>query len=209
MRKKTINTLTDLMNKYGSDKGKERHNYTLVYEKIFSKFKKKQINLFELGLGTNYTDIPSSMGPDGKPGASLRGWRDYFENSNIYGADIDKRILFDEERIKTYFVDQTDSKKIEELWSNQDLKDIDFDIIVDDGLHEIYANICFLKNSFYKLKIDGIYIIEDIRTNEVQSIEQELNLLKDSMKFTYEVQVLDHEFNALDNVIAIIQKTSL
>lgn len=206
MTKKITDNLTDLMNKYGSDKGSGRHNYTLIYSKIFSKFKDKQINLFEVGLGTNYTDVASSMGPDGKPGASLKAWKDYFENSNIYGADIDKRILFEEERIKTFFVDQTDPQKIEELWDNKDLKDKDFDIIIDDGLHEIYANICFLKNSFHKLKLDGIYVIEDIRTSEVETIKQQLNSLKNYMKFDYEIHILDHEFNSLDNVIAVIQK---
>ena len=44
----------------------------------------------------------------GKPGASLRVWRDYFPNAIIYGADIDKDILFAEERIKTFYIDQLD-----------------------------------------------------------------------------------------------------
>ena len=33
------------------------------------------------------------MSINGKPGASLRAWRDYFVNSVVYGADIDKNIL--------------------------------------------------------------------------------------------------------------------
>ena len=33
-----------------------------------------------------------------------------FPNAQIYGADIDKNILKDEERIKTFYVDQTDQK---------------------------------------------------------------------------------------------------
>ena len=43
------------------------------------------------------------MNINGKPGASLRAWRDYFENALIYGADIDKNILFKENRINTFF----------------------------------------------------------------------------------------------------------
>ena len=75
------------------------------------------------------------MGTYGKPGASLRMWRDYFYNANIYGADIDKGILFNEDRINTYFVDQLDSETIKSMWNNIGLKD--FDIIIDDGLHEV------------------------------------------------------------------------
>ena len=56
------------------------------------------LNIFEVGLGTNNVDVPSNMGKDGKPGASLRAWRDYFPN-----ADIDTRILFKEDKIQTFY----------------------------------------------------------------------------------------------------------
>ena len=37
----------------------------------------------------------------GSPGASLRVWKDFFSNAKIYGSDIDKDILFNEDRIFT------------------------------------------------------------------------------------------------------------
>jgi hypothetical protein len=37
-----------------------------------------------------------------------------------------------------------------------------FDIIIDDGLHNNYSNINLFINSFNKLKKNGIYIIEDV-----------------------------------------------
>ena len=40
------------------------------------------------------------MGIKGKPGASVRAFRDYFDKAIIYGADIDSKILFFEKRIK-------------------------------------------------------------------------------------------------------------
>ena len=58
------------------------------------------------------------MTSDGKPGASLRVWKDYFINSRVYGADIDKSILFEEDRIKKFYVNQLDSSSIKEMWSN-------------------------------------------------------------------------------------------
>ena len=62
-------------------------------------------------MGTNDTNVLSNMGPEGKPLASLRAWRDYFQNANIYGADIDKNILKDEDRIKM-FTDAIKDKKV-------------------------------------------------------------------------------------------------
>ena len=77
--------------------------------------------------------IKSSMGSIGKPGASLRMWKDYFQY-NIYGADIDRDILFNEERINTYYVDQLNTESIKSMWKDIGLND--FDIIIDDGLHK-------------------------------------------------------------------------
>ena len=39
----------------------------------------------------------------------------YFLNATIYGADVDKKILKNEEKIKTYYVDQTDKNSINEM----------------------------------------------------------------------------------------------
>ena len=89
------NELTNLMNFYGSDKGGKNndHNYASYYSQIFSHKKNEIKNFLEIGLGTNNQNFVSNMGPKGIPLASLRAWRDYFVNANIYGADIDKNIL--------------------------------------------------------------------------------------------------------------------
>ena len=100
------------------------------------------------------------MGSLGHPGASLRVWRDYFPNAIIYGGDIDENILFTEERIKTFFIDQLDPTSIKSFWEKVDSKDFDF--IVDDGLHTFEAGITLFKNSIFKLSKTGIYVIEDV-----------------------------------------------
>ena len=99
------------------------------------------------------------MGATGKPGASLRVWRDYFPLAQIYGADIDRDILFEEDRIKSFYVDQTNPRSIQEFWKL--VADSDFDLMVDDGLHTFDAGICLFENSIQKLTKHGIYIIED------------------------------------------------
>ena len=96
--------LSQLMNHYGSDKGgkNNHHNYSDYYSEIFYHKRNEVKNFLEIGLGTNNEELPSNMGKDGTPLASLKAWRDYFLNANIYGADIDKNILKNEDRIKTY-----------------------------------------------------------------------------------------------------------
>ena len=155
-------SLTDLMNYYGSDKGgfNKDHNFSDYYSTIFFDKKESVKNILEIGLGTNNIKVPSNMGLQGKPLASLRAWKDYFVNANVYGADIDKEILKNEDRIKTFYVDQTNAISISELYKN--IGNINFDIIIDDGLHEYNANICLFENSFKYLSKQGIYIIEDV-----------------------------------------------
>jgi hypothetical protein len=99
-------SLCGLMSSFGSYKTGPFHNYTVLYERLFSKFREEELSIFELGLGTNKVGASSTMGPHGKPGASLRAWRAYFNSALIYGADIDNDILFHEDRIQTFYVDQ-------------------------------------------------------------------------------------------------------
>jgi len=194
------------MTKCGSDKG-SYHNYTTIYYDYFNDISNNNLNIFELGLGTNYTDVASSMGPNGTPGASLYGWKEFFPNSNIYGADIDKRILFSDDRIKTYFCDQTNIQSINNLWNISDLINLEFDIIVDDGLHEFNANLTFFENSFYKLKKGGKYIIEDLFPETIKNFEdikEQLIIKHDILSFEVLNLVKDHY--PIDNSILVISK---
>lgn len=192
--------LCSIMNKHGSDKGNGWHNYTIIYNHIFKSKRNDNINLFEVGLGTNNLDVPSNMGPNGKPGASVYGWREYFPNANIIGADIDKRILFNSERIKTYYTNQLKADDIKAMWDEID-NDILFDIMIDDGLHECHANINFLVNSIHKLKPDGIYIIEDILRRDIKKYHDELSKLD----LQYQIVDIPNKVNVADNILCFIK----
>jgi len=190
------NSLTKLSEIYKSDKGSinhkkkgiwgwTAHTYSNYYYSLFNHFKDNVKLVFECGLGTNNPDLQSSMTVNGVPGASLRVWRDYFKNAQIYGADIDKDILFQEDRIKTYYVDQLNTPSIETMWKNIGINN--FDIIIDDGLHTTNANINLFINSFNKLKKNGIYIIEDVHLLELNNIMEKLK------KFNPELIVLQNK----------------
>ena len=155
---------------YGSDKGEllqgihpyhwPSHTYADFYSRLFSHCRDSVSLVFECGLGTNNPNLPSSMGVSGKPGASLRVWRDFFPNATVYGADIDRDILFNEERIKTYFIDQLDPVAIKSFWKTVSKENFDF--MVDDGLHTFEAGSTLFTHSIDKLAENGIYIIEDV-----------------------------------------------
>lgn len=205
-----VNELGSFCEKYGSDKGSgkqpfsKQHNFTAYYHPLFTPIRNQRISLFEMGLGTNNTSILSNMGPQGKPGASLRAWRDYFPKAQIYGADIDKDILFQEHQITTFYCDQTSTQSLQEV-----IKEIpDMDIIIDDGLHTYRANMSMLHSFIHKLKVGGVYIIEDVVTS---TMEEYTNYIKNTLlqvypHLSFSFLQIPHEKNANDNNLIVIQR---
>ncbi len=194
--------LTELMNKYGSDKGNKNnhHNYSEFYSEYFFNKRHEVKNFLEIGLGTNDINIQSNMGINGTPLASLRAWQDFFVNATIYGADIDKKILKNEERIKTFYVDQTDPETIKEMFKNMQVNK--FDIILEDGLHEFNANICFFENAVNFLDDQGTYIIEDVYYKD----KIKFNNYFANTDFNYSIVDIYHEKNIANNSLIIIRK---
>ena len=151
-----------LFDRHGSDKA-TGHAYHHLYGVIL-KDKAAIDGIFEIGLGTNRTDVVSNMGRDGRPGASLRAFRDLCPNARIYGADIDERILFSEDRIRTFRVDQTNPSTFDAL--RNEIPD-GLDLVIDDGLHSPNANVAALRFGLSKIKTGGWVVIEDIHNAAV------------------------------------------
>jgi len=208
---KTPTVLCKIMGRYNSDKGDANimeswHNYTTFYYSIFKDRRDTHLRVFELGLGTNNPTFPSNMGPDGVPGASLYGWKDFFPLAHIFGADIDKDILFQTDRIKTFYCDQTNPDTIKTMWEESLLQE-PFDIIIEDGLHTFDANVCFFENSIHKLTSNGYYIIEDV-------LKEEEPMFLEKIK-EWELQYTDCVFtmltipstkNCRDNALVVVFK---
>ena len=173
--------LDNLADKYGSDKGGAStnrpfpwppHTYTQVYARLFNHCRENVRNVFECGLGTSNPDLVSSMGERGQPGASLRIWRDYFPNAMIYGADIDTATLFEDERIVTGQMDQTDATSIRKFWDS--FPEVFFDLMVDDGLHTFEAGLTLFRNSSHRLSPNGIWAIEDVVAADAARLAREI-----------------------------------
>ena len=200
------NPLTFSMNKYYSDKGNLNnvHDYTKFYHSLFNKISTKKLKIFEVGLGSVDTDVTFHMkfsNQNYEPLASLKAWREYFLNSEIYGADIDKKILENSDRIKTFYVDMLSEKSIISMWKNVNEK---MDIIIDDGFHSFEANINFFKNSYKMLNKDGYYIIEDIHRKP--SNMKKFNKFFKIAGVEFQIIDLPHKNNINDNCLILITK---
>jgi hypothetical protein len=173
-RKSHSNELAALCDKYGSDKGSNLdvghpypwapHAYVDLYTLMFQGIRNDVRAVFECGLGSSSQIFPANMGPDGRPGASLRVWRDYFPHAQVYGVDIDRGILFEDERIKTCYVDQTNRHSIKNMLKK--FGDVCFDVVIDDGLHTFEAGVVLFESIWSSVAMGGIYIIEDVGRND-------------------------------------------
>ena len=205
--------LCEIMGSCGSDKGSVNivnswHNYTTFYYSIFKDIKEKQLRIFELGLGTNNTNIPSNMGINGVPCASLQGWAKFFNNSCIFGADIDNDILINNNRFKTFYCDQTNPHVIKHMWNEPDLQD-NFDIIIEDGLHTFNANVCFFENSIHKLKQNGYFIIEDILKNDEYLFNNKIKEWEKQYKdCLFTLLKIPSSLNVYDNTLLVVVKSA-
>lgn len=147
--RKDLNRLAKI---YGTDKY-GRHCYTPHYMMHFSKLRKKNLKILEIGVGGDENPFYG--------GASLRMWKRYFANSFIYGLDIVDKSYHEENRIKIFKGDQSDEKYLLEMISEIGRPDI----IIDDGSH-INSHIITSFNVLFPLLNDGgIYVIEDLQTS--------------------------------------------
>jgi hypothetical protein len=184
--------LCDLLVKYGSDKCSDWHNYSPLYNFLFSSDRRKEINLFEIGI---------------YGGGSIRAWKEYFENSNIYCGDVNREYFINEDRIRSFYCDQDSQDSINDMWKNNDLQKIDFDIIIDDGKHEFIPNYNFLVCSIAKLKKNGIFIVEDLTSETLRGFKQICHSLKDDFNLSLvECLEIKNASNKIDNNILLIQK---
>ena len=137
--------LIEIGKKYPSSKNIS--GFIQLYQKYFSDYRDKKINLLEIGVDN---------------GDSLRIWRDYFINANICGIDINKK-NFTINDTEILIGDQSDYKFLQLLID----KYKNFDIIIDDGSHKSKHIIASFKFLFPYLKNSGIYVIEDLQTSYI------------------------------------------
>ena len=137
---------------YGTDKW-NRHWYAQHYEEVLHRFRRRQTNLLEIGIGGG--EAPR------KGGNSLRMWRAYFPKGHIFGIDIYDKSAHDGRRIRTFRGSQADPEFL-----NSVVNEIGrIDVIIDDGSHMNAHITTTFQHLFPSLADGGIYAIEDTQTS--------------------------------------------
>ncbi len=130
----------------GTDKSSLSHSYTKYYDMFFRRYRYDAVNVLDIGTWT---------------GGSLKMWKEYFENGNIFGIDYEDKSQYDGERVKTFIADQSVPTQLLEV-----MKQIPPpNIIIEDGSHLSPHQILTFATLFPLLRPGGYYVTEDCLTS--------------------------------------------
>tara|TARA_Y100001968_G_C19424302_1_gene753473 strand:+ start:77 stop:841 length:765 start_codon:yes stop_codon:yes gene_type:complete len=149
------NSLGDSFKRFGSDKS-IHHDYQNVYAHIIMAFH-RPLNILEIGLGSHNKNIASHMTNDFNPGGSLNAFKSLLPNSTIHGADIDEELIIN--GFEVFNIDQTKPTSFSIIKSEGA---VNYDLIIDDGLHSPNANLNTLNFALSSISSEGVVVIEDI-----------------------------------------------
>ena len=150
------NNLENLFKQYGTDKANSTanrigHGYTKFYLKHLKKFKKKNINILEIG---SYS------------GASAAAFSKFFRKAKIFCLDINiSNFKYHSKKIKVFALDAYNKQAVEFflIKNNINVNKNFFDIIIDDGSHILTDILKGFKLFFSLLRSNGFYIVEDYK----------------------------------------------
>jgi len=188
--------LTDFCDNGLTDKNTV-HSYLPVYEMLFAPKRLTATDVLEIGIG------PAPH----ENGGSIRMWHLYFANATIHACDIIHvndvhRCIVDVPRIHLYT--STDAYKHSFIVNNFLMKNIKFDILLDDGPHTLPSMLSFINLYLSLLKDDGILAIEDVQ--DIAWIDELQAITPDELKPFIEVYDRRSVNGRYDDIIFVINK---
>ena len=165
-----INTdnLDKLFHHYGSDKAdifsvsnEKGHGFSKFYSNKLNHLRDKDINILEIG---SYS------------GASAAAFKKYFKNSKIYCFDINiSNFKYSSKDMSVFGLDISKKEKLDKILQKIGVKQEYFDLIIDDGSHNLSDILLSLKYLFKHLTKKGIYIIEDYKLPNYYKYNRNIN----------------------------------
>jgi len=196
-----LENLTDLADRFGSDKGSTKHRYTELYHMLFHPWRQREITFLEMGLliGGPEHGVDADRATDDLP--SIRMWLDYFPKARVHGLDVSDFSWFAHERFTFHRCDMEEPRQIARAL---DAIDPAPDIVIDDASHASHHQQAAFLEIFPRLKSGGLYVIEDLRwqppSHEKPQITKTAALFRswlDDRRFTHSDLAVADAFNAL------------
>jgi len=208
-------SLDDICLTFGTDKsfldGKKKYLYLLksgdkTFKNYFEWIKRKNLHDYEYPLGANYTPFYEKHFKDKRfdklkileigvaNGHSTASFYYYFPNSDLYGVDLkdEYKVFYKSKRINYTKLDITNQKQVLKYTK----KNNDFDIIIDDSLHNYYGFVNNIKNFFPAVKSNGVYILEDFNpVDDYLNVIRKWNAKNGKKPWCYAENTMEEVFN--------------
>jgi predicted O-methyltransferase YrrM len=153
--------LAELNKKFNTDKGGKHCYLQKYYQPTFLPLRESTRKLLEIGV---------------YEGASIKLWREFFINSEIYALEIlQKRAgMFDgDDKVHLTIGSSMDQK------SYQNIPE-DLDIVIDDGSHKPEDQYNTFRIAYEYLRKGGVYVIEDVR--DITRLQELMESYTDKIK---------------------------
>jgi hypothetical protein len=172
--------------RFGTDKITS-HSYGDAYNNLFSERKDSCTKILEIGISGGF---------------GLKAYSEYFTNADIYGLDIEDSIVADIKNNSNIHICIGDAK------DNSIINTFpyEYDIIIEDASHIPADQIQHFKDYSQFVKPGGIYIIEDVNQNALNSVLNETSHHASQNGFTVELIDLRHIKNRFDDILIIFKK---
>ena len=163
-------SLDELFYHYGSDKSEilrvnnqKGHGFSKFYNNYLNNFKNKEINILEIG---SYS------------GASAAAFAKFLPKSKVFCFDINiSNFRFSSKNIKVFGLDVANKIKVQKILKKLFKKNNFnfFDLIIDDGSHNLSDILSNLRFFFKFLKKKGLFVIEDYKFPNYYDYNRNIN----------------------------------
>ncbi len=198
--------MTDMADRYGSDKGSTKHRYTELYHMLFHPYRNRKITFLEMGLLIGGPEHGESADRETNDAPSIRMWLEYFPKAMIYGLDVSDFSWFEHERFTFHRCDMDERAQIAEAIEAITPAPT---IVVDDASHASHHQQNAFLEIFPRLESGGLYVIEDLRWQpepyEKPDFTKTAALFRgwlENREFKHTDPVIAAEFNALRDDIS-------
>ncbi len=176
-------------NLYGTDKARD-HGYHNSYSKLF-KDRYSVKNIFEIGIGLGF---------------SKNVWKVLYPNAKLFFVDNNLDFLINEDGVFSYYADQNniDTFKDFRIKTNS----IPYDLVIDDASHNFELTYSTFLEVVEWLSPTGIYVIEDIKSMDVEKWKLQLDLYKDKYTVEYVDLTDTYKTDYDDSYLIIIRRIS-
>ena len=198
--------LTDLADRFGSDKGSAKHRYTELYHMLFHPYRGRKINFLEMGLLIGGPEHGIDKDRETTDAPSIRMWLEYFPKAHIHGLDVSDFSWLKDDRFTFHRCDMENRSEIAQAIEAISPAPT---IVVDDASHASHHQQNAFLEIFPRLESGGLYVIEDLRwqpkTYERPEITKTAELFRswlEDREFRHVDPAVAAEFNALSEDIS-------